>query len=63
MQTRPTFRGGGQWGSEAAERLAVTTATVAQGDAASGYYDRGQVRILVRERGSWIEETITPWEE
>lgn len=50
-------------GSEPAERLAVTTATVAQGDAASGYYDRGRVRILVRERGSWIEETITPWEE
>lgn len=50
-------------GIEPAERLAVTTATVARADAASGYYDQGRVRILVRERGSWIEETITRWEE
>ena len=49
--------------TESPRRLAVTTAMVDEGDAASGYYDRGRVRILVHQEGAWTEETVAEWEE
>jgi len=49
--------------TENPRRLAVTTAMVDEGDAASGYYDRGRVRVLVHQEGTWTEEAVAEWED
>ena len=43
--------------------LAVTTAIVDGGDAASGYYDRGRVRILEADGGGWSQRPGESWSE
>ena len=46
-----------------ADRLEVTTAIVEVGDAASGYYDRGQVRLLERMGAGWVQRPGQQWSE
>lgn len=44
-------------------RLAITTAIVEDGDAASGYYDGGLIRLLDRVGVGWSQQPGQTWSE